>query len=262
MKPRVGHRPLKALHSIVGVVALSSFSANGASLANVSSAGASAGTAVNLTTVGSSGWAAWELPDGTTGGTSYSPFATKNGGLGTISAITRLGGGALRSPGADNSSQSFSWTTSDATGSVASPADKRLSGVFSATLSTQGQGVSLTLTNLAALTGGQTYLITLYGYSYGARGQATASIGATSVNQLSANINTTVRNAELYQFSFNPDSTDDVLTLAYAISSAGNDANAHTAIQAVAISIIPEASSAVMALAGATVLLARRKRRI
>ena len=247
---------------MVGSIILAATTAGAATLTNFNAAGIGNGGSINLTSAGTVGWAAWDIGDGVTNGnTSYAANFTKAGSTVTYSSITRATGtGNLRGPGADNSSQVYSWTTSDSTSNLANPSDNRLSGIFSTSLNSAGSGVQFSISNLAALTGGQSYLVTLYGYSYGAQSRATATAGSSQANQLSLNTTSTVRSPELYQFVYNPDSAADSLVLSYVLATTG-DGSSHAGIQAVSISIIPEASSAAMVLAGATALLVRRKRR-
>lgn len=246
----------------MGSVILAAATAGAATVTNFNPAGIGNGGSINLTSAGTVGWAAWDLGDGVNNGTtSYAANFTKAGSTVIYSSISRsTGTGGVRGPATDNSSQVYSWTAADATGNAANPADNRLSGVFSSTLNTAGQGVQFSISNLAALSAGQSYLVTLYAYSYGGQSQATATIGSSQANQLSLNTSAVVRSPELYQFVYNPDSTADALLLSYALTTPV-DGFSHAGIQAVSISIIPEASSAAMVLVGATALLVRRQRR-
>lgn len=233
-------------------------------LTNITSAGSNT-TSANLSSLGTANWAAWNVrTNGTT--SSIAPTATKNGGLGTISGITFTGAEATSVRGTDSlgnyPSNVFTWTTSDATGSVAAPSDGKLPGVFQSPLNFVGTGVAFSIQNLPPLTAGQYYLVTVLGSGYQAVNTLTASVGGQSVSQDSNSFGNS-KTTDSFRFQYEPTSISDQLDFSYTIKTdtESTQSLSQAVIQGVTISIVPEPSSALMALVGGIATLGVRRRK-
>jgi hypothetical protein len=234
-------------------------------LTNITSSGANT-TSANLSALGTTNWAVWNVrANGTTA--SINATASKNGGLGTISGITFTGTGATSVRGTDSlgnyPANVFTWTTGDATGtSTTAPSDGKIPGVFQSPLNLVGTGVRFSIQNLAPLAAGQSYLVTVLASGYQSINTLTASVGGQSVSQDSNSFGN-AKTTDSFRFQYEPTSISDQLDFSYIIKTDTDDAQSlsQAVIQGVTISIIPEPSSALMALIGGISTLGFRRRK-
>lgn len=231
-------------------------------------AGVSVVTSVDLTAAGTSDWAAWHR--GNNGEVlSASPTYRMNGGIATISAITTTNPSAITEPteyknvvrGTSSSNNYpknvFTWT--NAVAGTAAP--DHLTGIFHATLRQSLYGVQFSISNLPLLTEGQHYRINVYGTSYNGSSSITLTSGSlnATLNGASKGSGNNDKTTNLFAFDYNPDSASNSLLV--TLISNGTVTNAHAPIQAVAISIIPEPSSAILPVFGGIALATLRRRR-
>jgi hypothetical protein len=251
---------------VVTLISLAAFSADGALISGV---GGSTVTSVDLTAAGSTHWAAWNRSSNTNV-TSASANYTKTGGTGTISAITTTNPSAIVGPPAyaatvrgTNSSSSypvnpvFTWSSSDSSSSAPS----FMSGIFHTTLTQDLHGVHFSITDLPALAEGLAYRINVYATSYNGASTITLTSG-TAFATLNGETKSTGRTktTNLFEFNYNPDSPSTVLDVDLRLSGDFGDSG-HAAIQGVAISVIPEPSTSLLAFAGVAASLLRRNRK-
>jgi hypothetical protein len=252
---------------VVTLIFLAAFPADGALISGVG--GGSTVTSVDLTAAGSTHWAAWNRTN-TTNVSSASPNYTKTGGTGTISAITTTNSSAIVEPAAyaatvrgTNSSTSypdspvFSWSTMDSSSSAPS----FMTGIFHTTLNQDLYGVHFSITDLPALAEGLAYRINVYATSYNGASTLTLTSG-TAFATLDGEAKSTGRtkSTNLFEFNYNPDSPSTVLDVDLRLSGTFGDSG-HAAIQAVAISVIPEPSASLIAFAGLGTALLYRNRK-
>jgi len=250
---------------IVGTFLMGIGLSQAAVVTNISSAGVPTGS-VNLSTLGTTDWAAWNTLAST--GTTIAPFATKNGGIATISNLTPagVGGAGVRGPSSLDAypASVFTWSTGDSTSSVAAPADGKVSGVFSTTTgpTSSGRGVQFTISDLPTLAVGQSSLISVMATSFRGIGTLTATAtGATPISQTGSTLGET-KNTDVFQFSYTPELGSDSIHFTYLHTPnlTGNSAS-HSPLQAVTISVIPEPSSAFLTLIGGIATLGFRRRK-
>ena len=236
-----------------------------ATVTNITSAGvdqprASTGTSIDVSALGSVNWAVWDVRTTASTTSPVAPYATKTGGTGTISGIG-FAGSSTNVRGTNTTTSfvnTFTWT-----GGTAVPnADGKLTGIFGGNVNTLNNGASFSLTDLAPLDAGQSYQISVLAAVFNGQGTMTATTGASSPFQLGISAGATnERLTQLFQFNYTPELATDSLSLSWILTSVGTGGSAHATIQAVAISIIPEASTASLAILGTATALLRRKRR-
>jgi len=257
-------KPTVRLFTAIAASSLIAASQSGAAtLTNISSAGVPTGS-VDMSALGTTNWAVWNVRTNSTT-TSINATATKNGGLGIISAITPTGVSNVRGTSSIDGNyppNTFTWTTLDATGSVAPPSDGIVAGVFQSPLNNVGTGVRFSIQNLAPLAAGQYYLITVLATGYQAVNTLTATVGGDSVSQDSSSFGNS-KTTDSFQFHYEPTSSSDQIDFTYTIKTDTNtdQALSQAVIQGVTISIVPEPSSALMALAGGLAFLGYRRRK-
>lgn len=210
-------------------------------------------SSVDLSAIGTTNWAVWDSrsnPDSTP-----SPdFHMGSGTTGLISGISRTTGSGVRGTENTGSYPSGVFTWSNGNNNTV-PA--QITGMFTTTDQTVA-GVQFTITELPVLTDGQYYQINLYGSAYNGTAQVTATLGALT-QSITGTATGGTKNIDLYQFLYNPDNQNDVLTLSSILFVDDGD-SAHALINAVAISIVPEPSSALIAGFGILGLFGIRRR--
>lgn len=232
-----------------------------ATVANVTSAGVPASGVIDLSAAGTLNWAAWNSRVNDTA-PAMVPYAIKSGGTGLIGDL--LPGASSTNVRGTSTVTSFVSTFTWAGGTAAITGDGILTGGFGGSnLNSTGNGVTFTISGLAPLAVGESYLISVYGAAFNvttATMTATAT-GATPVSQLSQDAgNTNQRLTELYQFSYAPTLGTDTLNIRYALTTDGSGANSHVTLQGVAISVVPEPAAALLGGLGAIGLIVRRRR--
>lgn len=201
-------------------------------------------------------YAVWDPRSGTEV-TSIAPTATKSGGIGTISNISNAAGsGNVR--GTTNTDP-YTVSNPANTLSYGAVTNATVVGVFAPSF-TPSQGVTLSLTNLAQLAGGQTYRINLWGSSFETSSTLNLSTDlGTTLATVSTPAVTGVKPLTRWTFDYNPDDTSEVLNIAL-ISGTTGSGNFHTVIQAIDISIVPEPGSAVLFFGAAAAFMLKRRR--
>ncbi len=230
-------------------------------------------TAVNLTSVGSVNWATWNYVSGDSGA-SIAPSDKKNVGLvsgnaGFIGSAARVGSASNTTiRGGNASTMRFSYT--DGTTTTTPVSNQATKMVFPNALDSANQGVSLTVTGDV----GQTYLVSVWAAGLSGQGKMTATLnGATTIELFSQlygdNGGDTLKSSTLFTFEFRPDNAAHLLNLSYILSTDTPDdplvtgvqnGNSHVGITAVAVSLIPEASTSFSLIAGLGILGLLRRR--
>jgi hypothetical protein len=212
-------------------------------------------------------WAIWANNSNNTA-TSLAPTNTRANSTGIISAITNLGGGTNNVRSSTNTSPYDSVSPQNRlsyTGGTSPAAQTNVTavGVFSTSF-TSGQGIGLTISQLAALPAGQSYQINLWAAAFNADAVFLASTdgGATTSTVTYDRPSDSGKPLNRYTFTYNPDDISEVLSLALSSTdvTTTTGANPHVVIQAVDISIVPEPSSAMLLLGAAGALALRRRR--
>ncbi|WP_269524599.1 hypothetical protein [Coraliomargarita parva] len=238
----------------------------GASLLNITSTG-TAISEVDLTATGTTNWALWDIFSSSTV-SDLAPTASKNTGsatgIGIMSHITPFGGTTVRgTTSINNYTDTFTWTQSDEASNIAAPSDGLAIGAFNGTLNTTGLGVTFNITDLAALSGGLYYEISVFTTSFRGTGEFNADINGTSTVTQAGIAHDTIKDTDYFSIAYNPDSTSDVLNISFELASLISGGSAHTAIQAVSISIVPEPSTfALIAGCLAMVWIGLQRRRL
>ena len=251
-------RNLSLTLPLIGIC-LSSPLAEAATLLNNSSSGTTVAS-VDLSSYGTTNWAAWNTRSNTLGTEGFAPFATKSGGIGTISPVTFAGdsSNARGTTSLGAYPATFSWTTADATGGIAAPGDGILTGIFAGTVADTGSGVTFNITNLPPLTGGQNYLVSVMTTTFRGTATLTATSGVLTPPGQTTPTHGETKSTEVSSFLYNPDLATD--SVAFTLIHTSASGSSHSAIQAVAISIIPEPSTALLALGGMMAATFRRRR--
>ncbi len=231
-----------------------------ATLTNITTAGVSIAD-VYLSDAGDTNWAAWNTTQ--TGQSSISATQSKKAGTGTISDMLPSGGTDVRGTSTTGgySSTDFTWTTTDETSNSVAPGSGVITGIFNGTLNS-AVGVTFNITDLPTLTGGLLYQVNVYTTAYYAQGSFNAVIGAgTPTPTQLGNSHTSNKYTDYFSLAYNPDGLSDVLNITFADNRSHSNTNNfdHVAIQAVAISVIPEPSSFAMVLGTFALLFAFRK---
>jgi hypothetical protein len=211
-------------------------------------------SSVDMTTEGTLNWAIWNSrsnPDSSPG----ADYFMNSGTTGTISEISRTTGSGVRGTDSVTSypQNIFTWSNGNS-----NTVPERVTGMFTTTDQTT-IGVQFSITNLPSLTNGEVYLINLYGSAF--RGTAEVSaVSGTLLAKVTGLAKTESKKVERYQFHYNPDSTEDVLTL-QSLLKIDDGSNAHALINGVSISIVPEPSPMILGGMGMLSLMAVRRRK-
>ncbi len=254
--------------AISGILAASAALSDAATLTYISQqADPNATQETSLTLPSGSGtdWGYWTRGSGGTAGP-LSPANTSTDGA-IVMTISTYNGGNLRGPtnattGAPHSYFDF---TNGTPAVLQSSTDLRPTGIFNSQLGTTGAnalaGINL---NLSGFTQASTIQIWTYGYNSTGTVQAFVNGSTTPIYEATGVTTGNPGNgktATLYTFDFTPDSTSSSVTFRYFLTGAAADPDAaHVAIQAVAISPIPEPASAFLAALAGLPLLMRRRR--
>ncbi len=243
---------MKKTTSLISIFAyaLTLTASHAASLSNTSTSAVTTlpSPNVDISAVGTTNWAVWDTDSGDV--TSIAPTQFKDGGVGTVGSITAssfgtAGNNVRGSTNRTSSVDTFTWTTADEASNTAAPADGILIGAFNSSLDNAGAGVQFNITDLAALTGGQFYEINIYTSAFRAQGKLNASIEGDAGSLISQNgiYHDASKYTEYYTIAYNPDSTSDILNIAFDMlddGTSGGETSSHISIQAVAYSIVPE----------------------
>lgn len=233
---------------------------------SVSNATASASnTSYNLTSYGALDWEVWKKANGSNSAANAIATNSKAGGTALSDLFTVGATSAAGFRASTTSTPNWDFTYTD--GTTAGPTDDA-NGVFHDTTGSAGKGVGLTVT--LPTTG--TYRITLFVAGYNTTTLLTASLaGATTVTNSSFTpLVSDPKNMAIFQIDATADSINDVLNLQIVNTALSNpttsstipDSNGHVMISAVAVQLIPEPSSAVLALGSLAgcVLIRRRSK--
>ena len=204
-------------------------------------------THADLTAAGGLDWAIWDYTS-SSAVASLAPSNTKSGGPGIISSVTAVSGNVR---GVTGEQQYFTYTDGTSPTSVT---DDQIGAAIHATLEIVGEGVIVQVTGDPLAT----YQVSLWATGgNGAEGILTASLsGADDV--VLATRNDIPRTAQLFTYSFRPDSAGDRLTLTLLNQQAGG--YAFVGYQALAVSVVPEPATLSLLAVGTLAMLSRRRR--
>lgn len=260
--------------ALAGLLVASPFA--GAATLQISNATTSPGGSVyNINDYGAVDWAIWKRAAANPGSGYEVPSESKSGAT-AISNLTNVGGGTagFRASVSSYPDWDFSFTggTAASSGTITDA-----NGIFHPDTGSAGKGMGLTVT--LPTTG--TYVISLFVAGYNTTTSLTASlIGASNVANTSFTPNfpddydnnpatNNPKDMALFQITATADNAGDAVTLQMintALSNPGTpgnpiDGSGHVMISAVAVQLIPEPSTAAVALLS-TGFFAFRRRRI
>jgi hypothetical protein len=203
----------------------------------------------DISAAGTLDWAIWNNTNTATG-TSFAPTNVKLTSPGLISNITSATADAVR--GVGSLTQTFSYTDGTSPNTLT---NSTMGGIISNGIGVANTGPKFTVTGNP----GTEYIVSIWGS--GGNGSAvgilTASLNGAPDVVLSSQAYT-ARNGTLFTIHFKPDLVTDLLNIKYLVSPATVGNNQFTAIQAVAVSAVPEPSSIALGVGGLAIVFGKR----
>lgn len=240
--------------SSLGLLALGMTAASDGATISIGDAVSSASNVTyDISSYGALDWAVWQKAAGTNA--AYNVATNSKNGATAVSDLFLVGtGSGFRASTTSTPNWDFTFTdgTSPTAGTISDA-----NGVFHPTIGSSGKGVGLTVT----LPTTSTYRITLFVAGYSTTSNLAVSLaGATTLNNTSFTpVVSNPKSMAYFTIDATADTAGDVLRLEFTNTSA-TSSDSHVMISAVAVQMIPEPSSAMLALGTlAGGLLVRRR---